>query len=453
MDMKLLQGWIENSFDQYVSDLKTLVAIPSMYKEDDSGKPFGRAIDRALDEILKIAKTYGFNVYRDPDGYYGYAEIGTGSELIGVLGHLDVVPPGDLFDWDTHPFDPTIRDGKLYGRGTQDDKGPMLAALYAAKALMESGRALDKRIRFIFGTDEELLWRGIQQYKEKEEIPHGGFSPDSKFPLIYAEKGLLQVKLTSSKTLGHSFEIGDAFNSVPSKAHYDGPEITAVKDALERLEYSYTECDNGIVVHGKSVHAQVAETGVNAVSRLCEAMHEAGVAHPAIEFVATRMAGDVSGQTIFGHIEDQDSGALKMNLGKMVATDQAVELHIDFRIPVTASISFIEETLKNNASEFGLEYHKHDFLRPIHIPKETPLVQSLMEAYSRVTLDQCSEPQSAGGATYARAIDNCVAFGAVFPGQPKTEHQPNENVVLSEMKKAMYVYAEAFNRLLDIELR
>ena len=171
-----------------------LVRIPSVCDEGGGGYPFGEAIDQALRKALQIAGELGFRTQYGEGGYYGYAEIGEGTEMLGILGHLDVVPPGKLKDWDRDPFDPVEKDGMLYGRGTQDDKGPMLASLFAVKALMDAGVKFNKRVRFIFGTDEETLWRCINRYKENEEMPGMGFSPDSRFPVTYAEKGLLQLQ-------------------------------------------------------------------------------------------------------------------------------------------------------------------------------------------------------------------------------------------------------------------
>ena len=159
-----------------------LVRIPSVCAEGADGYPFGAAIDRALRTTLRIVGELGFRTHYDDGGYYGYAEVGEGAEMLGILGHLDVVPPGKLDDWDHDPFDPVEKDGMLYGRGTQDDKGAMMAALYAVKALMDAGVQFNKRVRFIFSTDEETLWRCINRYKEKEELPDMGFSPDSRFP-------------------------------------------------------------------------------------------------------------------------------------------------------------------------------------------------------------------------------------------------------------------------------
>ncbi len=159
-----------------------LVRIPSVCVEGGGGYPFGEAIDQALRKTLEIAEDLGFRTKYGEAGYYGYAEVGEGKEMLGILGHLDVVPPGKREDWGRDPFDPDEQVGMLYGRGTQDDKGPLLASLYAVKALMDAGVKFNKRIRFIFGVDEETLWRCINRYKEVEELPGMGFSPDSRFP-------------------------------------------------------------------------------------------------------------------------------------------------------------------------------------------------------------------------------------------------------------------------------
>ena len=195
--------------------LSELVRIPSVCAEGEGGYPFGAAVDQALRAALQIAGDLGFRTHYGDGGYYGYAEIGEGAEMVGVLGHLDVVPSGKPEDWQAGPFDPVEVDGNLYGRGTQDDKGPLLAALFAVKALMDAGVKFNKRVRFIFGTDEETLWRCINRYKENEELPGLGFSPDARFPLIFAEKGLLQLHLAGANRSGLHLAGGSAFNAVP----------------------------------------------------------------------------------------------------------------------------------------------------------------------------------------------------------------------------------------------
>lgn len=86
----------------------------------------------------------------------------------------------------------------------------------------------------------------------------------------------------------------------------------------------------------------------------------------------------------------------------------------------------------------------------IYTPLDAPLVQTLMESYQEVSGDKKSVAISSGGATYARAMDNCVAYGAAFPTSKETEHQPNEFINLEELKMAIEIYASAFSKLMKI---
>ncbi len=438
---------IEKNFSSYVEDLRDLVAIESVYSEDNSGKPFGQPVDDSLIKILEISKRLGFRTYYDPEGYYGYAEIGQGEEMIGILGHMDVVPAGDLEAWDSNPFELIEKDGFLIGRGTQDDKGPTLAALYAVKLLVDEGIIFNKVVRFIYGTDEETLWRGMIKYQEKERMPDMGFSPDSKFPLIYSEKGLLQCKLLSKQPSPIELVGGDAFNSVPSKISYNHKQ-EELKNVLDKHCFTYEQDEDKITVVGKSSHAANTEAGVNAISRLILSLHEIGYESPAINFISEMVKETYFGELIFGNIEDEPSGKLKMNVGKIDFSSSGEEICIDIRIPVKTEKSVVVDKLKAVASDYQLEYLEYDFLRSIYVPLDSTLITKLMESYQEVTGDTKSLPEASGGATYARAMDNCVAFGSVLPSSLKTEHQPNERVTVDDLKIAMQVYAVAVNKLI-----
>jgi len=391
-----------------------------------------------------ICKELGFRTYIDSEGYYGYAEIGSGEKLVGVLGHLDVVPPGDLSKWENEPFKPVIKDGKYYGRGAQDDKGPTLAAIYALKTLLDCGFKLKYRVRFIFGTDEENLWRDMPKYVEKEEIPTVGFTPDSKFPLIYSEKGLLQCKLIAKNESGLVFKGGDAFNSVPSNIIV--PKNEELMKVLLELNYEFKDKDEVIEIVGKSVHAQVAETGINAINRYMHALTKLGKETKSGKFITENLIGYDFAEPIFELVKDEHSGELKFNVGKIEFTEENEILMIDMRIPVTYDKEKIVETLSRKAKEYGFEYIQHDYLKSIYVPLDSELITTLMSAYQEITGDMESQPVASGGATYARAMNNCVAFGCVLPGSPKTEHQPNEYIILDDIKKAMKIYMKAFEK-------
>ncbi|WP_349764188.1 Sapep family Mn(2+)-dependent dipeptidase [Fusobacterium sp. SYSU M8D902] len=435
---------LEENFIEFLGNLDRLISIPSYYQEDKSIYPFGENIQKVLEEMLSICKELGFKTYIDPEGYYGYAEVGEGDKLVGVLGHLDVVPPGNLEKWDNPPFSPVIKDGKYYGRGSQDDKGPTLAAIYALKTLLDSGLKLNYRVRFIFGTDEENLWRDMPKYIEKEEMPTIGFTPDSKFPLIYSEKGLLQCKLVGKNESGMVFKGGDAFNSVPSNMIV--PKDEELKRVLTELNYEFEEKENDIEIIGKSVHAQVAETGINAINRYMHALTLLGKESKSGKFISENLIGFDFAEPIFGLIKDEHSGELKFNVGKIEFTENEEILGIDMRIPVTYDKEEIVKTLSEKAKEYGFEYRQHDYLKSIYVPLDSELITTLMSAYQEVTGDMDSQPVASGGATYARAMENCVAFGCVLPGRPKTEHQPNEYIVLDDMKQAMKIYMKAFEK-------
>ncbi len=435
---------LENNFSEFLNNLDRVVSIPSYYQEDSTKYPFGENIQKVLEEMIDICKELGFRTYIDSEGYYGYAEIGSGEKLVGVLGHLDVVPPGDLSKWENEPFKPVIKDGKYYGRGAQDDKGPTLAAIYALKTLLDCGFKLKYRVRFIFGTDEENLWRDMPKYVEKEEIPTVGFTPDSKFPLIYSEKGLLQCKLIAKNESGLVFKGGDAFNSVPSNIIV--PKNEELMKVLLELNYEFKDKDEVIEIVGKSVHAQVAETGINAINRYIHALTKLGKETKSGKFITENLIGYDFAEPIFELVKDEHSGELKFNVGKIEFTEENEILMIDMRIPVTYDKEKIVETLSRKAKEYGFEYIQHDYLKSIYVPLDSELITTLMSAYQEITGDMESQPVASGGATYARAMNNCVAFGCVLPGSPKTEHQPNEYIILDDIKKAMKIYMKAFEK-------
>lgn len=248
----------ENERQQALAALKRLVAKPSYNEAPAPGAPFGPKIRQALDELMRICDELGYQTYEDPDGYYGYAETGTGSETFGIIGHVDTVPASDLSTWEHDPYSGEVFGDVVYGRGVQDDKGPVIAALFAVKALENRGYHFNKKIRFIFGTDEETLWRGIAKYNQKEAPIDLGFSPDAEFPVTYAEKGLQQSYLVGPGTELLNVETGGAFNAVPDRAEYAGPKQDEVKAALEKHGFKYHEEAGKLVVEGKAIHAMLA---------------------------------------------------------------------------------------------------------------------------------------------------------------------------------------------------
>lgn len=429
----------------YLESLKTIVSYPSVLNEGENGTPFGQSIQNVLEKMLDLTRSLGFKTYIDSQGYYGYAEIGQGEELLAVLCHLDVVPAGDLSDWETSPFEATIKDGWIHGRGVQDDKGPSLAALYAVKALMDAGVTFNKRIRFIYGTDEETLWRCMARYNELEETATLGFAPDSSFPLTYAEKGLLQVKLHGSGSQELAIEAGEAFNVVPAKASYTGNLADSLEAELKKQAFEYERTADTVTVIGVPKHSKDAAEGVNAIVRLAMGLNPL-VQHSTIQFMAEAVGEDATGSSLFGEISDEPSGTLSFNVSGLTINQDESEIRIDLRIPVLADKYKLVRELSQIAEKYQLRYEEFDYLAPLYVPLDSELVSTLMAVYKEKTNDD-SPAVSSGGATFARTMPNCVAFGALFPGALQTEHQANERTVIDDLYNAMDIYAETIYRL------
>lgn len=428
-----------------VKTLERLISVPSYNQPAEEGAPFGKGIRNALDEMMKICDELGFKTYEDPDGYYGYAEVGSGDKIFGIICHLDTVPAGDLGKWKHDPFKGTVIDNAVYGRGSQDDKGPGIAALYAVKALMDQGYHFSQRIRFIYGTDEEILWRGIAEYNKKEAPIDSGISPDAEFPLIYAEKGLQQSYLVGPGTDQLKLNLKNAFNAVPDSAVYDGPKQDEVKAALDKHGFEYTSDDNSITVIGKSVHAMMAPEGTNAVLRLAIALDDVFDFKP-LDFLGKLFKEDATGSNVLGDVRDE-SGQLTFNISSLEINENETRMQIDLRIPVTVDRDNLLAKLSKQVAAYDLKYVHFDYLAPLYVPKDSKLVQTLMEVYKEQTGDVDAEPQISGGATFARTMNNCVAFGGMLPTTPDYMHQANEQWPLPDMYKAMEIYAQAIKKL------
>lgn len=448
MEAKIKNIVNENSKDM-IESIKAAVRINSVMDENTATEsmPFGKGVDEALRKTLEIAESLGFKtVYKD--GYYGYAEVGEGEELIGILGHIDVVPIGDESKWKFPPFSATEEDGYIYGRGTQDDKGPTIAAMYAVKALLDAGVKFGKRVRFIIGGDEENLWRCIAKYTENgEEIPSMGFTPDSSFPVTNAEKSLVQFYLRGKGSKDLSLNISGALNAVPGVANYTGELADKLAEKLDELKFEYEKDRESITVIGKRVHAASADKGVNAIERLCKALYEIGVKDDVVRFVAE--LSDSVGSKILPNCVDDVSGTLTLNLGELIINEKESKIGFDSRVPVKFTIEDLENAVKEKAANYGLEFEEFDRLKSLYVPADSELIKTLVSVYEQETGLE-GTPKSSGGATYAKALDNCVAFGAMFPFDEKTEHQENERVNIKNMIKATEIYALSVYRLLEL---
>lgn len=442
--------------NETIEKIQKIVRVDSVRDTDNAqeGAPFGPGVRESLDIFLGYAKELGMRTFADPQGRYGYAEIGPeGTEMIGILGHVDVVPVGELAQWTkAAPFSAEIIEDAIIGRGTLDDKGPMVMNLMALKALIESGVEFTKRVRFIVGCAEETTWECMNAYSEIEEMPATGYTPDANFPVIHAEKTILRFDGSKNDT-NNDFSLiaKGAYNSVNDQAVYTGKKADEVEANLVKAEATYLRDGEVITVKGKSAHAMATHLGVNAIYILATAMYEAGERSKAIDFLAEKVADTYNGEKICGEVSDDVSGKLTLNVGWAEITENEEKIGFDSRVPVLVDAKQILDTYQKTLESYGFDVTIFKVTEALYEPIDGPLVSTLLGVYQEVTGDMETKPLTTGGGTYARAAKGTVAFGAVFGAYDMIDqmHQPNECLELKFIPMALEIYALAIYDLLQ----
>jgi predicted dipeptidase len=437
--------FVDFHWDEMRKDLIESLRIPSIREKKTNSGPFGSPIDKALRHALDCAERLGFRTCYG-DGYYGYAEIGEGRELIGILCHIDVVPAGDDNQWEYPPFEGIEKDNCIWGRGALDDKGPLFAVMYAMKGLTEKYQHLGKRIRLIIGTDEENSWECVEKYKANEEMPNWGFSPDAEFPVVYSEKGMLQLEVTSHQG-NKNFRLlgGTVPNSVPEKCKYYGPDLTELEINVISQKMSYLIEDSAIAVFGKAAHSSVNWQGKNAITMMCTALNPL-IYDPIVNFVAEKIGNDPYGRNLFRNIKDLDFGLITINPGVIIIDENNGSLKIDIRYPININSDEIIHIISSAAVPYGLDVTVKKNMDPLYVSKSDEIVAKLYDAYTEITGDK-SMPIIAGGSTYAKAFKRFVSFGPLFPGEQDLAHSKDERVSKDALKQSIRIYYRALEKL------
>lgn len=467
----MLKEHLNRNKENIIKSICDLIEIPSISEENsNSNFPFGENCNKALEYTLNLGKELGFKT-KNIDGYCGYIEFGEGTELVGIIGHLDVVPANIEDGWTNNPFKPTIRDNKIFGRGTIDDKGPVIASLYAMKAVADTC-SVSKRVRLILGLNEEKSWKCINYYKEHEEAPSIGFSPDANFPAIYAEKGILSISI-SKPFSPKEFEILDlncnnnALNVVPkycsitlkcksSKNWQKAENIEII--SLEENTYK-------IVSTGVAAHAAHPELGKNAITNLLKYIVEnfdltldssieylQKLSHLGIfeiespEFLSRK---DIAYATEFHEescIQDE-SGSLTSNIGNIKFENGNLDIGINLRVPVHTALDDIILQYKKLIQFYeNIKITVLSKQDPICVSKDSKLVKTLVNIYNEETGNNL-EAVAIGGGTYARAFPNFISYGANMPGDTDMCHQVDEFIDIDKLMQASYIYAKAIYEL------
>lgn len=457
---------IDTYKEDIIKSTQEIIQIKSIEEKALPGMPFGEGPYKALEYALNLSESMGYKIKRF-EGFAGHADLGQGKESVGVLVHVDVVPEGT--NWTYDPYGGEIHNGKIYGRGTSDDKGPAIAVLYAMKALKESGVNLSRKIRIIFGTNEETGWGCMDHYFANEQAPTMAFTPDADFPVIYGEKGIIVFdlvydlsNLNDEKIKLISLQGGNAPNMVPDyaeailevknlgKTESDLNSFIEINDYPISLEIEDEKVK--IIAKGKSAHGSTPEKGENAIGYLMKFLEEAfeeDVDFNRFFSLYNKKIGlNHYGENIGCGFSDDISGKLNFNPGMIKIQDGKIIVTVNVRYPIKSSSEEVYNGIWSSIKGTGLELIEDESdMLPLYVPKDNFLVEKLMEVYREQTGDFDSEPITIGGGTYARAMDNAVAFGPGFPGQEDVAHQKDEYIEIDHLMKISKIYAKALYEL------
>ena len=443
--------------DRMIRSLQENIQIPSVEAEAASGAPYGPEVRRSLDHALETARNLGFQV-TDMDGHLGWCEYGEGEEMVAVLGHLDVVPAGE--GWTIPPYGGEIHDGKIFGRGTTDDKGPSIAALYALAALRDSGLPIRRRVRVLLGCNEETGSEDMKHYLDHGgEIPVMGFTPDGEYPVINGEKGIINATFSKAYTQDGDLKLvkiqgGTAANVVPSyaKAVFECDEALArrlSKLYVHSMKFSKTETGFMAESFGTSAHGSTPGLGENAIGRLMLALDNlplSGNLADAIHFLAEKIGMETDGASAGIALRDQVSGGLTLNWGTIEGDEKGLTLKINYRYPVTFGYEDCGPRFNALFAEAGFTLNHEMHKAKLYIPADSQLVTSLLKVYTQETGLE-GYPICIGGGTYAKAIPNILACGPIFPGDEIREHKADEYISIESLVKNAQIIAAAMYEL------
>lgn len=465
--VEMLNRIIDSYKDDIIHDTQKLIAFNSIYEESsDPSQPFGPKIAAALDCALNMGTQMGFKT-RNVDGYMGEIDYGTRGKKIGIITHIDIVPAGE--GWTYPPFKGRVVDGKLYGRGSVDDKGPLVASLYAMKAIKKSGLSCQNHVRLLIGCDEESGMRCVKHYLTKEEQPWGGFSPDGEFPVIFGEKGIFRFRCddTWDDANGEDkFSIvringGTRMNVVPETAHAILRSNTQLlKSARQTLnEYNpqgrISLSQNGeqliIKAQGVSAHSSMPWQGVNANNLLLNYIRRLPITPAAaqkyIHSIADLFADGYEGNGLGIACNDEVFGALTLSLGVLQVDKNSGSASFDLRYPNLDERETLWQNIVTACKKCSLKLIQLQDKPGLYIPKDSEMVKCLLKAY-RETSGRTEEPITIGGGTYCRTLKNFVAYGPVFPGQKELAHERDEYISIDDLILCTKIYAQALFSLM-----
>jgi succinyl-diaminopimelate desuccinylase len=469
-DRAAIDAAVDKRMDAAVADVQAWVRIPSVTAEGDPHRADKTALLRA---VIARAKGLGLSARLLPGDQVAVVDLGHGDNALGILVHADVVPPGDAARWTHAPFSGDLVDDAIWGRGSLDDKGPLVASLYAMAALEDTGLPLTRPVRLIVGSSEENMdWRDLDAVRKAGLVPSEGWTADAAFPVIHAEKSYLDVSVLFDgppDPVLRAFGGGVAPNAVPESATAtlagDPKALAATLQAAiaaydggpNPATFNITSTADGvdITARGKAAHGARPQAGINAVTHLARLLFgaraklgiDAGSAQGrTIAFIAERLGLETDGATLGLRHTAPAFEPSTVNLGLLVPTDTGLRAQLNVRVPPGLDIATQQARLADAAAAYQGRIKLVEGKEALWVDPAAPLVQTLLGIYRQFTGDTTA-PLAIGGTTYAKAFPNFVAFGMGFPGESMLAHAENEKLAVADLRRGMSIYLAALAQL------
>ena len=435
--------------EEMMKSLKEFVAIDSVYdeKSQDAQNPFGKGVSAALKYIESLAKKDGF-IVKNYDNMV--VEILT-NELepnITIMAHADVVPTGT--GWPQDPFIIKEDGDNLYARGVADDKGPLLSCYYGLKALRDNNLLGNYQVRFLVGGNEERGSACMEYYFHtlKKKQPTYGFSPDSAYPLTYAEKGIIGFvvrKDIDSPII--SMKGGVASNSVIEKCEVVLKEDLNLVSYLNDKEADYSYLVKGehmvLTFNGLAAHGSVPWMGKNAAMKAVKYLGD--YFNNADLKALYKLYSPTRGEGVNAAANSENMGTNSLNVGLFSIEKGKLEMVVNFRHVETVSSEQMISNIKEASKPFEVEVLGISKL--LYYPKDSELITTLLKVYQEETGDYKTPIIASGGGTYAKEANNIVAFGMEYPGYDCKMHGVNECTEKKYLFESMGIYAHAIVEL------
>lgn len=463
--LKKIDQWIEEHMDRLVEDTCKLIRIPSVSDKASDVKPFGQGCRDVLAKYIEIAESYGLasHNYENHVAKVFLPETQGKPKQIGLMGHLDVVPEGE--NWIYPPYEGIVKGDWIIGRGSQDNKGPCLGAMYTVLCLRDLGIDLQYDVCALAGTDEESGMADAEYYAKQPGLPDLILVTDSGFPVCYGERGIASGwfqsrRRFSEKVIG--FHGGSAANQIPDKAELILQMTPALLEKWKRSEglEARREGDTLVVTgRGRAGHIAAAREAVNAIGVLLKEALEAELLEDEgdreIFREAEKIINSPCGEIFQLSEEKTVAQDVRYGCGMARIEEGALKFSFNLRCPISLDEGLVLEKVVRRGEKAGFSAVETRALPSNYFPKERPVIQILSQVFNQTTgLDL--EPQIFIAGTHARKLPNAVAYGpgipdqAYYPGKrdlfPEGHgdcHMPDEAQSIPALKEALRIYIKA----------